>query len=345
MSNHTILDDPEKLKELYLKYSSIRAMARALDCHHSTVMEKMSRQGVDWRKLQKGAVEYLDRTPEPTQTELDEFENKLIEFQRSAQKLDTRQTETSLGIDDDRPIGLGFWGDWHLGHQGTDYERFLADEELILKTEGLYVAGAGDYKDNAIALSPKGASHESIVRPGIQDLIVLKHMRRCQEKFLWLVKGCHDTWSQKSEDRDFVAECARDENAQAVNLWHGGRVTLRVGETFYTVAASHKYRYNSSLNTTNSQRRQTEVEGPADIVAQAHLHYPDYHERFHMGQHMIFLRSGTYKRLDDWTQQQVRKEGVPGVPMAILWPHRKRMVGFFDFRDGIEYLEMVRKCG
>ena len=38
--------------------------------------------------------------------------------------LESKQNKADIHLDDDKPVGIAFWGDWHIGAKGADYERF-----------------------------------------------------------------------------------------------------------------------------------------------------------------------------------------------------------------------------
>ncbi len=89
-------------------------------------------------------------------------------------------------------------------------------------------------------------------------------------------------------------------------------------------------------------RRMMEIYGPADFAALAHLHNPEIDFRHLMGQYRALLRSGSYKRWDEYGQKLGGYKGKPGVPVLILWPDEHRMEPHRDLRSGIEHLRAVR---
>jgi hypothetical protein len=262
-------------------------------------------------------------------------------MQEAKTRVNTKQVTASIRIDETKPFGVAFSGDWHTGHSGVDYILLDRDLKTIRDTEGLYMIGTGDYRENAI--KHQGSHFGEIISPGMQDKMVVKYMKDLNGKVLALVKGCHDHWEASVTDRDFMETLTSEDVADAVYLWHGGTITLKAENEEYTIAARHKFRFESSLNYENAPRRMMEVFGPSDVAAIAHKHNPFQIMRHLMGQYRVFLRSGTVKVWDDYGQQGGFGKGKPGVPVVIFYPNEHRMISFTHLRDGVDYLNAIRK--
>lgn len=273
--------------------------------------------------------------------DVEAFIEAMIALQEATDALDTKQVEGTIILDDDKPVGIAFWGDWHIGGKGVDYRLYERDRQTILGTDGLYVVGTGDYKDNYLTGTHPGSQYEQIVQPGSQDRIVLHYWESLRQKTLAIVRGCHDDWSKKMGDMDFVATCA--ERANALNFWHGGTLTLKLGDQTYTGHVRHKFKYESSLNTTNAQRRMYEIYGPADFAVLAHLHNPDIQERHLMGKYRWLVRSGTYKVWDEFAQKIGGYKGRPGVPVLIFHPDQRKIEGYRDLEIAVDRLKALRQ--
>lgn len=141
------------------------------------------------RARKKQAVEYEDKR-EYTEDDVEEFIRAMIGLQEKSEKLNTRQTQASVRLNDDKPMGVAYWGDWHIGAAGVDYKLFERDLRKIRDTEGLYFIGAGDYKDNFVTGIAPGAQYEQIIQPGLQDKTVIRYLEQVGEKCLALVRGC-----------------------------------------------------------------------------------------------------------------------------------------------------------
>ena len=287
----------------------------------------------------KGKIVYKDKK-EPTEQDVEAFIKAMHDIQKKIQKLDTKQTKASFEIDDDKPVCIAWWGDWHEGSLGTDYEQLDKDTEIIANTDGLYWIGGGDYKDNYLTHGHAGAQYEQIIQPGMQDLAVKHRMRKVAHNCIALVRGCHDDWDKKDGDKDFISTLCEEVNA--LNLWHGGDLYIKIGNQEYHWKVRHKYKYESSLNVENSMRRIMEVQGPCDVACVAHLHNPYCQQRHLMGEQRVFMRTGSYKIWDEHGQKNAGYKGKVGIPCVILFPDEKEMIPLY-LPQAIKLLKVLRR--
>ncbi len=267
------------------------------------------------------------------------FYDLMIQSQEALDAIDTKQTKATVTINDDKPIAVALWGDWHIGGRGVDYKRLDRDAEKIANTDGLYWVGMGDYKDNYQSYGHVGAQYEQIMQPGMQDKAVLHRIKDVADNNIALVRGCHDDWDYKTGNRDFIE--AMCDITGGVNLWHGGDLTIKHGSAEYLFKVRHKYKFESSLNLENAMRRIMEIQGPCDVAASAHLHNPYYMERHLMGEFRVMCRSGSYKIWDEFGQKIAGYKGKPGIPTMILFPDKKRIIPMF-LNDAITVLKALR---
>lgn len=287
----------------------------------------------------KNNIEFIDKKDTPTFENIEEYYNKLKDLEKASEALDTKQTKTTINLHDNKPVLIAFWGDWHLGSHGIDYEQFDNDRELIKNTDGLYFIGMGDYKDNNSAYITK-SSNENVIPQGAQDILVLNFMEDTGEKNIATIRGCHDDWDKKIGDKDFIATIC--ERVNSVNLWHGGVITIQVGQEQYKIFARHKYKNESGLNTTNAQRNMLNDIGPVDVAALGHKHFPDIQMLDRMGKKVVYLRSGSYKKYDEFGQKLAGYEGKKSIPAVIIYPDTHKVVPFSELEDGISFLNAVR---
>lgn len=292
------------------------------------------------RARKSKSVEYEDKR-QYTEEDVTHFINSMISLQDARQKINTKQVKATIRINDDKPIGVAYWGDWHIGAAGADYKMFYEDLEKIKQTEGLYFIGAGDYKDNYVSGTHPGGNFEQIIQPGMQDLAVKHYMEQVSEKCLALIRGCHDDWDKKQTDKDFLESLC--EITDSVNLWHGGELTIKLGNQEYFWRCRHRYKYQSSLNLENAMRRIMEIQGPCDVAAEAHLHNGYVMKRHMMGEYRVMLRSGTYKVWDEYGQKLAGYKGKPAVPVIIMFPDRHTLVEELFLDDAIDILNGLRK--
>lgn len=293
------------------------------------------------RRSQKNKISYFDKKNDDQNIE--EFLQMVIESQKKLQQMDDRQTSITVDIDDDKPIGIAFTGDWHVGGLYTDHEAMKRDFAVLRDTDGLYNITMGDYNDNYITRSHAGGQFEQIIHPDKQkELCKYFFAEFLGESNLAVIKGNHDNWENKETGEDFVKYIARLINSPY--LWYGGEIKLKLGEQTYQIHAHHAYKYNSSINTTNSQRNLFN-HTHADVIALGHIHHNEKHEKTMGGKDTVWLRTGSYKLTDDYSQWIGGYKADNRVPMVIFWPDKKKFLGFRDLYDGVKYLEMLRNEG
>ena len=292
------------------------------------------------RSRKKRKIEYEDKK-EYTKDDVADFIDAMINIQEKRKRLNTRQVRATVRLNEDKPVGVAYWGDWHIGASGVDYKLFEEDIRKIRDTEGLYFIGAGDYKDNYVTGIHPGSQFEQIIQPGMQDMAVKHYMEQVADKCIALVKGCHESWDKKLTDKDFLETMC--EVTDSINLWHGGELTIKVGSESYLWRCRHKYKFQSSLNVENAMRRIMEVQGPCDVAAEAHLHNGYTLKRHLMGEYRIMLRCGTYKIWDEFGQKIAGYKGKPAVPVVIMFPDRHTMIDELFLDDAIQILEGLRK--
>ncbi|MET3699527.1 calcineurin-like phosphoesterase family protein [Bacillus oleivorans] len=294
-----------------------------------------------YTRSKKKNITFIDR--KNIGNTIEDYIQHLIKHQEERQKFDDRQTSITLDIDGDKPIGIVFTGDWHVGGLYTAHKEMLEDFKVISETDGLYNIAMGDYADNYNSNSHKGGMFEQIENPDKQkDLVQYLFTEFLGNSNLAIIRGNHDYWETKETSEDFVKRVAR--LIDSPYLWYGGEINLRLGSQVYKIIARHTFQGNSALNTTNSQRRLFD-ETQGDVVALGHLHYNEIHSKTKAGKDTVWIRTGTYKRTDDYTQWVVGGSGRGDIrqPMIILFPDKKEILDFRDMYRGIEYLKMLRQ--
>lgn len=156
-----------------------------------------------------------------------------------------------------------------------------------------------------------------------------------------VVHNCHDDWDKKLGDRDFISELCRV--TDSVNLWHGGMLNINIGKQTYNIFARHKYKNESGLNTTNAQRNMLNDVGPCDVAALGHKHFPDLQMLDRMNKKVVYLRSGSYKKYDEFGQKLAGYSGKTSVPCVILYPDTHKVLPFQELEDAIIHLNAIRK--
>jgi hypothetical protein len=213
----------------------------------------------------------------------------------------------------------------------------LEDYRLVAETDGLYMNLLGDDIDNFIFNFAKWAS---VMPPDHQRRITEWLMKSLRDKVISIVLGNHNHWSKKAADIDWVARLAWLNDA--FYLGHRGDLHLTVGSQVYHLHLAHRTQGPSVINKSNSGRRTADDIGGADVIVEGDRHDPWLHQEYKARKRQIWLRAGTYKMDDDYTDEIGFPQGKWDMPMVILMPDTHRVIPFMDFRDGIDTLTFLR---
>lgn len=326
-----------------------REMATALGLTMDAARNRLRR----WRKRQAGYGGH-DDTPLPHEgapaNERDATLARLLDALTATQDalhdLDDRQPVVTIDLQESRPMLLTLFSDTHIGGGSVDHRQMVADMELVRDTDGAYAVHLGDHVDNfSPRVLPQGML-EQIANPALQwelcELFLRRHLTAAKLKAG--VLGNHDAFSG-AVGLEPCAEMYR--RLMVPFLGHGGRVWLKVGGETYKLELRHDFGFKSSLNTTNSQRRLSELTLGADVVAVGHLHYPDLQHVWRSGVNQCWLRSSTYKRGDSYAESKGLQMGYapspPDMPGVVFWPDQHKALPFRRFQDGLDLLALLRR--
>lgn len=247
-----------------------------------------------------------------------------------------------IRVDEQAPIMFVWTADWHLLDAGTDHDLFEQDVQTWLSTPGIYIGIGGDLANwFSPAVLPR-AMPANVLPSDLTEPIVRKWVATLRPRVLFGLVGNHDEFPAATGWHP-VDDIYRDLGIP--NLGPGGRVFLTVGDVQYQIEARHSFNFNSVLNDTNSHRQLWSQSGKPDMVFTAHLHHPTMHHRTFDGEDTVWARNGSYKRDDSFARSKnyVHTQSEPAdQPGVILFPERKKMIPFRNYRDGLALLAAVR---
>lgn len=256
-------------------------------------------------------------------------------------------TFARMEITAEKPIGLVFLSDVHIGGRGTDHARLRRDIETIANTDGLYVYWGGDSMDNFI-LGGKmmAASREQIAQPDIQWVLFEYILKKIAHKIVAIGTGNHEAWSEAIAGIDGVSQLA--DKLNLVYTKHGGVLDLQVGRESYRIMRRHRFPYESNLNLTHAIKRMYDM-GPVsfDVGVLEDRHQPALesftrHPWDRGGRDIVALRPGTYKINDAYAASQGYYHGMIANPVLIFHPNTWRIDTFKHMEPGIEILGLLR---
>lgn len=286
---------------------------------------------------QKGEIIFEDKVKPPSDHDVRELLEAYIGVMEKSKRFKTSQRFANVTIKGDKPIGMVFFGDEHVGSWSWAWKRMIEDFTLVAETDGVYSNFMGDSFDNFLFNFAKWAS---VMPPAHQKRISEYLASRIRPKTVAVVGGNHNHWTKKVADVDANAELA--ENVDAVFMGHRGDLMLSLGEQRYHFHLHHRARNASSINKANSGRVASDDIGGADVIVEADRHDPWVHNEYKARKRQVWMRTGTYKMDDDYTDEIGFPQGKWDMPMVVIFPKEHTVVPFMDFRHGISYLKAVR---
>lgn len=310
-----------------------------------------------WKTLR---THYLGNDPLPPVAAGFESLFEAVAAHAEAQLQSERDDTQAVANWGDRPVGFLWTADWHVGSKWCDYRALRRDLEEIgqrrarMGPDALHLGHGGDGWEGALTtVKAKSGLYETTETNLDRQEALFLGLAQLAGKWDYLLYGCHPAWTLAHAGRDPLQPLA--DKLGALNGGFGVEVEARVGEQTYRLVLRHKARGESSLNTTNVQRRMDDDFGcgpageRADVVALAHLHTTDLQKRTKAARRVIYLRAGSYKGADTYARGigATLRKGAPdrGNPLVILMPKERRIISFAgdDWREGLDLLEHLRR--
>jgi predicted phosphodiesterase len=292
----------------------------------------------------KPAMTFINKKDDPGPID-DEDLWALLEKLTDRRELERKaQDELEIVLDENLPHAIALTGDWHIGVEGVLMQELNSDVDALAGLPGLLALGLGDYAHNPKAKMRPGENLYRMIAPDpdVQYRMAMYQMQKLAGQWIGLIKGCHDDWDAQIAGYERVADLAR--SLGTAYLGHGAVITVRLGEQVYKILARHKYKFESSINITNAQRRAWEQIDQVDAVVFGHLHHNVTHKEPRGKQDVIYMRSGSYFHWDEFGMKVGHYKGQRGIPILVIYPDQHRVVPFYgpDMDQAIRFLEAER---
>lgn len=269
--------------------------------------------------------------------------NAVAAFQASHRHTiaDTIKTDVEITVQTERPFGVCFMSDWHIGSIGTDHEALMRDIDLINSCPSLMAYVGGDPVDNFIPEKLAHAGRETqVVSPGFQWKMYRHAIERLNEEksLLAVGRGNHDAWTSKYASIEGIEQALR-----GIHVLHTGEDTyidLMVGEQRYVIYRKHRPIGSSrSHRVAGAKKAYDWGKKLFDVGVTEHHHVASYAWEPRHAQSRIFITTGSYKVEDLHAREWGFMDGGIGTPCVIFWPNRRKMLPVPTIEDAIEHLE------
>lgn len=294
----------EDILNAYNSAGGMRAAARLLDVHHSTIARRMA-------KIHGDAEFTTPDIAEPERTIEQLLQDRKAEFGR-VDDHEQRHGLREISVLLDGPIGILHVGDPHLDDPGCDISSIERDLTIVRDTRGMFAGNVGDMVNNWIGrLARLYATQTTTAREAW--MLVEWMMGLCAGKWLYVTGGNHDAWSGPGDPLRYIA---RQHNAPL--RYHGARLALRFpNKREIRINTRHDHRGNSMWNPTHGGAKAAQIGTRDHIYTCGHLHN-SAHQRIPLPDRVRepivadVIRLGSYKRHDDYA----RAGGFEDRPMA-----------------------------
>lgn len=272
-----------------------------------------------------------------------------IEIQEALEEYDRARVYRNIELDlpVDKPIGIVFASDLHLGGRGVDHRAIYEFLEVFASSPWLYCYLGGDVVDNFVItkLAHVGRDTQAIP-PFAQWEIARDVIERLLATggLLCVGSGNHDAWTAKVAGLSGHLAILRD--MPVIYTDEGGYLDLRVGEQRYTIFRKHRPAMSSRYNPGHSARQALRFgERLADIVVVEHQHTPNIEIGRMFGEERVFVRTGSFKVHDAHAREFGFTDGGIGTPAIVLDPGERRMIPFSRVEDAAAFLELKNGSG
>ena len=250
----------------------------------------------------------------------------------------------SVRVRDDKPIGITFIGDPHLGANGCNIPLLRSDIDTVTKTEGVYCVNLGDTADNW--------SYGNLIRLYADNDVSRQTERRLAKWFLedagvrWIVwlMGNHDVMA--SEFTTYL----RTLNAEQIPMtdWRAKFKLTFPNDSEVLVDAAHNHKGTSIYNRLHGQKRAALWNENADIYVAGHHHnWAMTQEELDDGRVVCLARARGYKWVDEFADRHGLAHNVQGASIMFVIDSSeeaptRRIKPFADLEEGAEYLTWKR---
>ena len=282
-----------------------------------------SKDQIQTEKMYRGkvSVEYPDRYI--AELSFEELHGEMIRRSGLRQRAEMKEWDTTIEIKTERPIGIVWWADQHVGGQFVDYERLKWEADEIRDNPYLKVGLGGDFSDSFVWLP---AAFDDVANLTEQNLYLYRLMEYVGwDKILFCVIGNHQKWSRRSGLDGY------DEMRRRIPVFEGvGTVDLEINDIKYTGAVIHKAKGSSYLDPNFGGKRFLRENDGYDFVMTAHNHEggsQTINRKDNRGEREVALLAGkTFKETDDFhdTLGYKRKTGVGIGSNGIIFNHEKK---------------------
>jgi hypothetical protein len=254
--------------------------------------------------------------------DMEEAWKKAVAMSRKRKKHEQKRASRAINFDCG-PVCFVNMADFHVGAEGTDYERIEAEIDIINRTPGMFIGFAGDMVDNFIVGRLQRIQRDSSFQINEQWAVLKYLLKKVTEndRLLWSVAGNHDNWTPALAGIDYFAELHAQLTKNVIVDSGQADIAVTVGGVTRHWRIRHKWKGNSQWNSLHAIAKASKFNNaqPFDIGVGAHTHRSGLSGYFEVGQKTcVAVLCGAYKRYDDFAIQEgfAQPNNRTGVPVV-----------------------------
>jgi len=264
----------------------------------------------------------------------------------------------------DKPFGIWFTADWHLGSVGTDMDTWQQHMARFFGIDNLSMFLVGDMIANIATHKFVLPVFQQVMTPEEQGLLIgsiLKDLVDRKKLEAVVLTEEHDQRDARMSGVSFLRQIVRPLKSKIAFLDNRGQVIFWIGPDkdnliAYVVHACHKSRYNSFLNALHASSREARLDIMANVVVTAHTHRPamgwyNWMQGLHdvlqfadqdiiLGEEVFCIQCGTYEQHAQYGLQMYGSLPTPKVQGLVFDPHKRNIEMAKSF-DAMEKLLKV----
>jgi len=301
------------------------------------------------RPLSASAMKLKSFTPPPEVDPHLPIEELLEQASKRFRQLKNYEDATSnwpvIKVHDDRPIGVLWFGDPHLGDNGCNIDLMRTHARLCASTDGLFGANIGDTTNNwqtVGKLAKKWAEQDASI--STEQRLAKWLMTEAGIQWLVWIIGNHDAWNHGER-------LLRAINITGIFMknWEAKFIVEFPNGTQVKIHAAHNFKGFSDWNPMHGPLKASIKASDADLYVAGHIHTPGSMQINLQGtkRFPLLLRVASYKRFDGYALTGgFDDHDVGSAVLTILNPNADARSGkvqhFFDVELGARVLTMMR---
>ena len=271
----------------------------------------------------------------------DRFSKRIDEVEMSSSRVVNIKTE--------KPVGIVFLGDLHIGSASTDYPRLEYLLNLFSRKDiDVYTASIGDVLDSMIWRNVMVERHKTPIDVPEEIFAATYWLEQVVKagRLVGVVAGNHDLISWRMTGFSHLDAVMLQLSKKIPYHPFEMLLTVNVGDVPYRVLLRHKVKGGSELNPAHGVSKHHMFDYfDSDIIVAGHTHRSGVQERMLKGKTRWGIQVGAFKRseYDDYAiEQGFAWENLNPDYMAILWP-KTRKIQVLPTETGVQLLEAYKR--